>query len=361
MTSILFFGFYSPESPRTWTLKREYEKQGYKIVECRTSKDGFFGKFKDLIKQFKAKRKKINEVAVLFPGHHLVPLVWLMTRFPRKKLIFDVFISAYDTYVEDRKLVSKWNPRAWFYWLVDFISCHLADEVLIDTKTHREYFIKMFHLHPKRVKVIYLESRSDLFHPKKRPATSDQRPATFNIFFYGSFIPLQGIDVILKAAKILEKESRIHFTILGGGFEFKKMKGLAEELKLTNVTFIPFLPIEELPEHINKSDLCLGIFGTSQKTQRVIPHKVLDYLACGKKVLTARTPAILEKYANDDQVILCEAGNPEDLATSIKKLANAPSSARPHPQTPSPHTIPPAYQERGLKRNISYKPPSPTQ
>ena len=244
----------------------------------------------------------------------------MLTRFPHKKLSFDAVISVYDTLVADRKLVAKWSPKAWFYWFVDFVSCHLASEVLIDTKTHREYFIKKFKLHPKRVKVVYLEAISDIFYPKTlRPTSYSLRPEKYEVFFYGSFIPLQGIDVILRAAKILESDPNLRFTILGGGQTEPEMKKLAEELNLKNVTFKPFAPMEELPDHINNADLCLGIFGISEKTQRVIPHKVLDYLACGKKVLTAKTPGILEKYENDERVILCEAGNAEDLAEKIKQ------------------------------------------
>jgi glycosyltransferase involved in cell wall biosynthesis len=92
---------------------------------------------------------------------------------------------------------------------------------------------------------------------------------------------------------------------------------LAQDLFLKNVTFKDFVPLEELPNHINNADLCLGIFGTSDKAQRVIPHKILDYRACGKKVITERNPAILERFANDPDVILCEAGNAEDLAQKI--------------------------------------------
>lgn len=322
MSSILFFGFYDPASPRTWTLRREYEKEGFKIFECHTTKKGFFRKCSDLIRQYRKLKKEVDEVLVLFPGHHLMPLAWILTRLPHKKLSFDAFISVYDTLVADRKLVAKWSPKAWFYWFVDFVSCHLASEVLIDTKTHREYFIKKFILHPNRVRVVYLEAITDIFHPKTLSSKFSDLSSKFEIFFYGSFIPLQGIDVILRAAKIMESDPSLHFTILGGGQTEPEMKKLSGALELKNVTFKPFAPMEELPDHINNADLCLGIFGISEKTQRVIPHKVLDYLACGKKVLTARTPGILEKYEDDERVILCNAGDAEDLAEKILECFN---------------------------------------
>ncbi|MCF7844976.1 MAG: glycosyltransferase [Kiritimatiellales bacterium] len=313
--SILLFGYYDRESPRTHTVIKEYTKEGCEILECHTEKGGFFPKYFDLRKQFKKHKNEIDEVVVLFPGHHLIPLAWWLTRFPRKKLTFDVFISVYDTLVTDRNKVSPLNPLAWFYYIIDFVSCHLADEVLIDTQTHREFFIKKFKLNPKRVKVVYLQPRKDLFFPNPLHPTPNSQP---NVFFYGSYIPLQGVDVILSAAKILQDQnSNVHFTLLGGGQTKQEMLKLSEKLFLKNVTFIDFVPLEEIPKYINASDLCLGIFGTSPKAQRVIPHKVLDYRACGKKVITERSPAILEKYANDHDVILCDAGDAKDLAEKI--------------------------------------------
>jgi glycosyltransferase involved in cell wall biosynthesis len=65
------------------------------------------------------------------------------------------------------------------------------------------------------------------------------------------------------------------------------------------------------------ADVCLGIFGTSAKAQRVIPNKVYDALACARPVITADTPAIRELLQPDDQVIVCPPGDPESLADAI--------------------------------------------
>ncbi len=291
--------------------------QGFKVVHCHTTRKGLVQKYLDLWKQFRAHRHECTTVLVMFPGQYLVPLAWLLTRFPRKKLLFDVFISLYDTKVSDRRLVSPKSPHAWFLWMMDFVSCHMADELLIDTKAHGEFLASTFFVSPQRIRVEYLGTRDDLFFPAPSTATPD----TFEVCFYGNYIPLQGVRFILEAANVLREHTTIHFTLIGGGQEAPAMRALAEKLSLPNVTFVPTVPYERLPDYIHRADLCLGVFGTSQKTLRVIPHKVYDAVACGKTVLTARSPAIQEQFPESDRMVFCNAGDSADIAHKILAIA----------------------------------------
>ncbi|MDD5623200.1 MAG: glycosyltransferase [Candidatus Peribacteraceae bacterium] len=310
---LLLFGYSDTASPRYWTIRGTMEKEGWDIVECQTQVKGFPRKCIDLVRKFRG-AGQADAVLVTFPGHYLMPLAWLLTRFPRRTLGFDAFLSLHDSLVADRALYAPWNPFAWFLFCMDSLSCHLADEVIVDTEAQRRFFIRRFRLKPRRVRVVYLETRPDLFAPRDVHVQND----LFEVFFYGTFIPLQGIEHILDAAAILGKSHpEIHFTLVGGGQTEPAMRQRATELALTNVTFRPCVPLTELPDLIHASDLCLGIFGTTDKAKRVIPHKVYDAVACGVPVLTARTPAILEQFHDGESVILCEAGNPKDIAGKI--------------------------------------------
>lgn len=313
--SVLTFGFHDLRSPRHCTVRKYYESKGKTIVECHTSQKGFFPKCRDLIRHFRAKGKDCRTVIVTFPGHHVVWLAWLLTRSPRKTLAFDAFVSAYETLVSDRKKIHPWNPLAWMIWLTDFMDCHLADEILIDTKAHKDYFCRMFSLHPADVTVVYLEA-PDFFVPD--PHHHRMQRTIFEVLFYGSYIPLQGVDIILKSAAILgQKHPEIHFTLVGGGQTYAAMRLLATEWKLGNVTFKPFVPLQDLPAIIHDADVALGIFGTGDKTQRVIPHKVIECMACGVPVITADTPAIREKYRDGEGIHLVPAGDAVALAEKM--------------------------------------------
>lgn len=271
----------------------------------------------DLWKQFRKIGKDADTVLVTFPGHYFLPLAWLLTRYPRKRLVFDIFISLWDILVFDRKKVSRRSPYALFLYCLDWIDCHMADEVLIDTEAHRRFLIQTFHLKPERVRVSYVSTRTDLFTPGEKKKRSER----FEILFYGTFIPHQGIEHILRAAAILEHDRvPVHFTVIGAGQTSKQMHALAEELKITSVTFEKSVPFEELPVRIRASDLCLGVFGTAEKVDRVIPHKVFDAVACGVPVLTAESRAVREKFTEGKDVFFVPPGDPETIAEKIQEM-----------------------------------------
>lgn len=324
MPAILAFGFHDRKSPRHRSVCEELAKDGGTVLECHTEMRGFVNKCRDLRKKFGALSPNADTVLVPFPGHFLMPLAWALTRRPRKKLIFDAFVSLYDTDIGDRRRFSTWHPRAWTLWAADWLGMHLADEVLIDTATHRRFLIEKFHLNPARVRVVYLQARNDLFYPIRSTtfdAAQNKQPASrnqFKVFFYGTVIPLQGIEFILDAARILEERNApLHFAMVGS----EKLKRIVKESGRKNITAGAFVPIEKLPDMIRNADLCLGIFGTSGKAQRVIPHKVVDAIACGVPVLTADTPAMRERFAVHPLVRLVRAGDGAALADAILQFA----------------------------------------
>ena len=300
-------------------MKQELEQDGWTLIEARTEAKGFIGKYWDLAKLYSKHRNNCDAVLVTFPGSFLVPLLWLLTRFPRKKLIFDAFVSQYDTLVCDRQKIGRLNPYAWLLWIVDFFSVLLPDECICDTQAHATFFSETFFIRPSKFRVVYVGSRDDIFKPVPTPERDH-----YDVVFYGTYIPLQGIEHILDAAAILEERCPVaKFTLIGSGQTYKEMRAKADQLSLTNVTFGDRLPFDELAVRLAQADLALGIFGTSRKARNVIPHKVFDAIACGVPVLTSRTPAIAEKYKDGNEVILCNAGDPAGMAQKIAECATS--------------------------------------
>lgn len=308
---VLYFGSYDPNYSRNRILIEGLRLNGVEVLECRDNSPGL-RKFFQLYKKYKPLRDKYDVMVVGFLGQQIVPFARLLTR---KPIIFDAFLSLYDSNVWDRKTVNPTSFRALYYWLLDWISMKLADVVLFDTNQHINYVSNEFGIKKDKFRRIFVGTDDSIFYPRERASNN-----VFVVHFHGSFIPLQGVDFILRAAKLLENE-KVKFNILGRGQTYSDNKKIASELGLKNVDFIESVKYDKLPEYINIGDVCLGIFGKTSKAFRVIPNKIYEYSAMQKAIITLDTPAIRELFEGDD-LVLIKNSKPEYLASSIVELKN---------------------------------------
>lgn len=158
----------------------------------------------------------------------------------------------------------------------------------------------------------------NIYYPSKNLEKNDK----LKILFYGSFIPLHGIETILKALKIVEyKNINFEANIIGTGQTYKKMSTLYKELNFKNVKMNGEVIAEELlADEIRSTDIVLGIFGNSKKASSVIPNKVYQALACKKTIITTETGAIKEFFDKDD-LLFCD-NTPESLSSKIIELSH---------------------------------------
>jgi len=237
--------------------------------------------------------------------------------FKRNRIVNDFFISNYDTYVYDRKKITKYNPRAWWKFTQDWINFRFSKYLLSDTQAHFEYWQTLFGRFKGNHFVLPVLADKTIYFPS---LTSNTNPEIVKILFYGSFIPLHGIDIILKAFKILEQNNTVfEGQIIGNGQMFLKMKNLYQMLGLKNVSMNGTLINEnELAEEIRKSHIILGIFGDSRKAHVVIPNKAYQALASKKVLITMKSDAINE-FFSEKEVITCD-NTPDALASKLMSL-----------------------------------------
>ncbi|MBU1046191.1 glycosyltransferase [Patescibacteria group bacterium] len=303
--TICFFGIYNHEYARNCVLINGLKQNGVKILECRSDKNGLF-KYLDLIKKHWEIRKHYDVLFVAFPGFQTMILARFLTR---KKIVFDLFAPIYESEVFDRKTTKKGTLKAKYYCFLDWLSCKFANKILLDTNENIKYFVRKFNIKREKFYRLFVGTDISIFNPREKKESNK-----FVVHFHGTNIPLQGIEYILESAKILEKQKDIQFNIIGSSV--KKQYG---NYDLKNINFKENVPYEKLCDFINQSDICLGIFGNTGKTQKVIPNKVYECIACRKPVITADTPAIKELF-NENDLYLIPRANPEELSKAILEL-----------------------------------------
>ena len=123
---VCYFGYYNPEYSRNRVLRQGLRENGAEIVDCRSREKGIRKYYELYNKHKKIKKDGYDFLLVGFPGHLAAILARFLTR---KKIIFDCFTSLYDSAVYDRKKAGKISLIAGYYWLLDYLSCRLADTV----------------------------------------------------------------------------------------------------------------------------------------------------------------------------------------------------------------------------------------
>jgi glycosyltransferase involved in cell wall biosynthesis len=266
-------------------------------------------------------------VIVGYLGHVDVLLARLLTRRP---VVLNALFSLHDTLVDDRRLVAPGSALARAIRGLDRLACRAADLVFLDTRAHIEYFVSEFGLPPERFHRVFVGSdRTDVPSSSRspRPPVGAVQRAPCRALFVGTFIPLHGAGTIVAAAERLRgAEPPIEVRLIGRGQEFEATAEAVARLNLTRVELVGrWVGREALARELADADVCLGVFGGSEKARRVIPSKVFDALAAGKPVITADTPAARELLTHGEDAWLCPPEDPDALAAGLLALARDPA------------------------------------
>lgn len=347
---VCFFGTYERDYPRNRTLVEGLKRAGWQVLECHVplwekerDKSGWYlGPFSLVLRAVELKLAclqllikyvftvgRYEVMLVGYIGHFDMPLAWLLTRFPRRPLVFSPLISLYDTLVDDRRSIAEGTLMSRFLRWLDRKTCAKADLVLLDTEAHIDYFVQAFNLPRKRFARVFVGA----MEPDAPEGVNGEgvngedtygdTPAVgtpFRVLFVGKFIPLHGLPFMMEAANRLKDVPEIVFHFVGSGQLTDEIHETARRLNLENVRFTDWIPYEQLHRFLQGRGVCLGIFGTSDKAVRVIPGKVFVALSAGKAVITADSPAVRELLADGESAVLCRRGDPEALAGAIRRL-----------------------------------------
>ena len=338
----VFFGAYNQAYPRSAVLRRGLKLAGAEVAECRApAKFKAWARYPLLLFSWGRIRGGHGIVPGRLPGYIFVPefcqkdvpLAKLLSLLTSKKLIFDPLASRYETKIMDWKRKPTDSPSAWWNLKIDGLAFRLADLILADTAAHKDYYCRKYGVKPGKIEVLPLGYDDELFKAgnvpggfsglpaKHPPMVSESVAREFHVLFFGSFLPLHGAEVIIEAANIVAgQDASVSFRLIGSGQTLPEIKAAASRLQ--NVDFLDWLPQDELPRAIEAADVCLGIFGRTEKAQRVVPHKIFQSMGMRKAVVSARTPAVEEFFTHRKNIYLCDEPLPQTLANAILELKN---------------------------------------
>lgn len=255
-------------------------------------------------------RHRPDALLVGYLGHFDVLLARLL--FPRTTIVLDHLIFAADT-AADRGASPGLHTR--LLARLDRLAIAAADVVVVDTPEHHAMVPAA---RAGDAVVVPVGAPAPWFEAEASPVRPDEPPSAV---FFGLFTPLQGAPTIGLALRLLaERGVNLRATLIGSGQDadavHHEVNGLAQ------VQWLPWVPAAELPAVVARHDICLGIFGTTEKAARVVPNKVYQGAAAGTAIVTSDTTP--QRQCLDSAAVLVPPGDPAALADALTHLATDP-------------------------------------
>ncbi len=326
--------------PNAWHTVRVLERElGILPVECgcwlpddtslwRWAKAGPFGLLKlgarlawsNLVSVCRVLREVRGRGWVYVP-YPAVFFLWWISWLPRRwrpTIIADAYISLWDSWIRDRGQGRAWPFLGRLLKAIEGRALKAADYVLTDTRANEAFYVESFGLEPARIHSFPLAIDEDRFLSLGPKLAESGGPVT--VLFVGTMIPLHGVKVILAALDRMQERPNVRYRLIGDGQQGKEVERALESCGRNDITWVrEWQSIDDLAQEIAQADICLGIFGGTPKSARVLPFKIYMYLAAAKPIISQEMYS-LPAHLPPPPLVTVPPGNPRALAEAIQAL-----------------------------------------
>jgi glycosyltransferase involved in cell wall biosynthesis len=219
-------------------------------------------------------------------------VAWVIAKRNRAVFVVDFFVGLVETLVVDRAIVQKSSMRGRILAACDSFAARSADVLVTDTRVRAERL-------SARPKIVHPAlslpvGAPEWARPRPKPRGDEVRENT-KLLYYGNYVPLHGVPTLLEGIAAISPTVHWTLTMVGRGQDLGLALEACDRLGISDrTTFVDSVPEAALADLIHEHDVVLGIFGQSDKAATVIANKVWQGLACGKVVVTRRSPALAE-------------------------------------------------------------------
>jgi glycosyltransferase involved in cell wall biosynthesis len=237
------------------------------------------------------------------------------------------FVMSYrDIFPEVARLLEDFQSES-VNRVLQGVNCFLArkaDRVVALGETMRQRLIEGKRADPAKTLVIpdWADCTEIVPGPKRNPfSLANGLADKFVVMHSGNIGLSQSLETLVQAAARLREYPDVEVVFVGEGVKKAGLVDLAGDLRLDNVRFLPYQPVEKLKESFAAAD----VFVVSLKVGMagyIVPSKLYGILAAGRPYVAAVEEAsevtgITTKY---DCGLLASPGDPGDLAEKILVL-----------------------------------------
>jgi hypothetical protein len=160
----------------------------------------------------------------------------------------------------------------------------------------------------------------------------------FVVMYSGNHSPCHPLNTLLQAAEQLAAHPAIVFCFVGGGSEFNKVRGFAQEKRLGNIICLPYQPLDQLAASLSSADLHVVVMG-EPFVGIIHPCKIYNILAIGLSYLIigpleSHLSDIVRETRADGRARTVAHGQTEILVKHLRELAEVEITATGPKQSP---------------------------
>jgi glycosyltransferase involved in cell wall biosynthesis len=218
------------------------------------------------------------------------------------------------------------RQNSFIYKILEFIEKRLysrAKLIVVVTDAFKNKLVERG-IKQEKIEVFTNGSNMQLFYQRNKNQQIINKLKINNkiIFAYIGTIGLaHGIDFIVETFSKLNNPD-FHLLILGEGAKKKEVLIQIQHLFKDNITFLDFVPKEDVPEYISIVDFAIVNLRRAPTFTSVIPSKIFEFAAMEKPILLGvdgQAREIIEKY---NCGLFYEPENRQDLLDKIEIISS---------------------------------------
>ena len=259
--------------------------------------------------------------------HPLAALAGWAAAAVRRRRFFIELTDLWPEVLIDFGMLSRRNPITWLLRALEKFLYRRAERIIMIWPRTREY-VRRLGVSPD--KVVWIPHLADISRYESLKPYDGRIGERFTVMYLGSFASSTAMEVILKAARILQDRGRrdIRFVLVGAGTKKQHLEELTAQLGLVNVEFPGLVPKREIVKVMGDADAyVLSLKDVPLLKYGISLNKVCDYLASGRPTILAGNPGydpIQKAHAG----LSVPAEKPEALANAVERLMALPAEER---------------------------------
>ena len=271
-------------------------------------------------------RKNYTHIHIHNPPDHLLLAALPFKLLFRTKLILDIHDPLPEIFASRFEIKIN-SPIIKTMRVMEWICCKLADKIVTVNETIKD---NLANNGIKNVLVVMNSADEKLFTEEKNK-TSKHKYNFYNKFvvlYEGSIMKRRGLDVLIDSVALLkDKIPNIYCAIIGDGDYLSNLRQRVKDLGLDDYVGLPGKrPLEEMPEYVAISDVCVIPFIKSPINEIGVPNKLFEYMIYDKPMIIPKLKA-MSRILSEDECFFFEPGNAADLAEKIMKIHKNPEKA----------------------------------